>query len=259
MNDDNQKKELLNRIDELQARLKAPGYNYFTLLGLTLAATQKEIESAYQQLADEFSDERLASLGEGEAARKGRALAQLLRRAFEVLSNYGKRGEYEKRGYKEFVQPDAKEDTIEFAKSLYRKAVTLFNQKNFQKAVLVVEDAIKHNPAKAEYYLLLGLCQSELPSMKRQAEQSLAKAAAIEPWNAEHVVALGMLFYSERLPKRAEGFFRKALELEPKHELARKKLLEITGPEKNFSEQLKEKGKMLLHKILPSLFDRNKR
>jgi tetratricopeptide (TPR) repeat protein len=258
MNDDSQNAKLVARIDELQARLAAPGYTYFTLLGLTLAATQKEIEAAYRQLADELSGERLAALGQSETAQKGRALAQQLQRAFQVLSDYGKRGEYEKRGYKEFIPPDAKEDTVEFAKALYRKAVTLFNQKNYQKAIVVVEDAIRNNPAKAEYYLLLGLCQSELPSMKRQAEQNLAKAAALEPWNAEHVVALGMLFYSEHLMKRAEGFFRKALELEPKHDLATKKLAEITGPEKNFSEQIKEKGERLLKKMLPSFFDRKK-
>jgi len=258
MNDDNQKAMLAARIDELQARLKAPGYNYFTFLGLSLTATQKEIEAAYNQLAEELSHDRLAVFGESETARKGHALAQQLQRAFQVLSDYGKRGEYEKRGYKEFIPPDAKEDTIEFAKALYRKAVTLFNQKNFSKAIAILEDAIKNNPAKADYYLLLGLCQKELPSMKRQAEQSLLKAAAIEPWNAEHLVALGMLFYSERLMKRAEGFFRKALELEPRHELARKKMTEITGPEKNFSDQLKEMGGGLLKKVLPTFFDRKK-
>jgi tetratricopeptide (TPR) repeat protein len=242
----------------LQARLKAPGYNYFTLLGLTIAATQKEIEAAYSQLAEELSSERLATLGQSEAARKGQSLAQQLQRAFQVLSDYGKRGEYEKRGYKEFVAPDAKEDTVEFAKALYRKALTLFNQKNFQKAIVVVEEAIRNNPAKAEYYLLLGLCQSELPSMKRQAEQNLAKAASIEPWNAEHVAALGMLFYSERLLKRAEGFFRKALELEPTHDMARKKLAEITGPEMSFLDGLKDKGDKILKKALPSIFNRKK-
>lgn len=258
MNEDDLQAALKARIDELQARLAAPGCNYFTLLGLTLSATQKEIEAAYRQLAGELSNDRLADLKEGDAARQGRALAAHLHRAFQVLSDYGLRGEYEKRGYKEFVAPDVKEDAVEFAKGLYRKAVTLFNQKNFQKAVLVVQDALKYNPAKAEYYLLLGLCQSELPSMKRQAEQNLAKAAALEPWNAEHVVALGMLFYSERLFKRAEGYFRQALELEPKHELARKKLVEITGPEKNISEQLKEKGEKFLKHAFPTFFGRKK-
>lgn len=258
MNNEEQHAGLAARIDELTARLRAPGYNYFTLLGLTLAATQKEIAAAYHQLADELSDKRLAALGDSETAKRGRALAQQLQRAFLVLSDFGQRGEYEKRGYKEFIPPDAKEDTVEFAKSLYRKALTLFHQKNYQKAIAVIEDAIRNNPAKADYYLLLGLCQSEVPSLKRQAEQNLAKAAAIEPWNAEHVVALGMLFFSEHLPKRAESYFRRALELEPKHELALKKLAEITGPGKSHSALLLEKGETLLGKLLPSLFRRGK-
>jgi tetratricopeptide (TPR) repeat protein len=258
MNDDSRNSQLVARINELQARLQAPGYNYFTLLGLTVASTQKEIEAAYRQLSKELSNDRLAALGESETGRRGQLIAKQLQRAFQVISDYEKRGEYEKRGYKEFTPPDAKEDTVEFAKALYHKAVTLFNQKNYQKAVLVVEDAIRNNPAKAEYYLLLGLCQSEVPTMKRQAEQNLSKAATLEPWNAEHVVALGMLFYSERLPKRAESFFRKALELEPNHELARKKLAEITGPEKKFSDQIKDKGEKLLKKVLPTFFDRKK-
>ncbi|MBU4267370.1 MAG: DnaJ domain-containing protein, partial [Acidobacteria bacterium] len=100
MNEDSQNTKLVARIDELQARLKAPGYNYFTLLGLTLTATQKEIEAAYRQLSEELSSARLASLGQNEAARRGQAIAQQLQRAFQVLSDYSKRGEYEKRGYK---------------------------------------------------------------------------------------------------------------------------------------------------------------
>lgn len=254
MDANNQKNRLTALIGELQARIKAPGYNYFTLLGLSLSATQKEIETAYGHLVAEFSEERLAALGESETARQGRALVQQLQRAFQVISDYGLRGEYEKRGFKEYVAPDAKEDLIEFSKTLYRKGVTLFNQKNYRQAIVVLTDAVKNNPEKAEYLSLLAMCQSELPSMKREAEQNLMKAAAIEPWNAEHVVALGMLFYSERLLKRAEGFFRKALEIEPKHELARKKLIEIVGPETNFSARMKEKWEQLLEKIMPSIF-----
>jgi len=258
MNDDSQNAKLLARIDELQARLKAPGYNYFTLLGLTLAATQKEIEASYRQLAEELSSDRLATLGQSEAAHRGQAIAQQLQRAFQVLSDYGKRGEYEKRGYKEFIPPDVKEDKVEFAKTLYRKALTLFNQKNFQKTIIAIEEAIRQNPTKAEYYLLLGLCQSEFPPLKRKAEKNLLKAVEIEPWNAEHIAALGMLFYSERMWKRAEVYFRKTLELEPNHKLARKKMAEISGPEKNFLDLTREKGEKLLKKVLPSIFNRKK-
>ncbi|HLP45079.1 MAG TPA: tetratricopeptide repeat protein, partial [Candidatus Kapabacteria bacterium] len=65
---------------------------------------------------------------------------------------------------------------------------------------------------------------------------------------------LGMLFYSERLFKRAESFFRKALELEPNHHQARIKLEAIVGPEKKFLDVAQEK----LGKVLPSIFGKKK-
>ena len=40
-------------------------------------------------------------------------------------------------------------------------------------------------------------------------------------------MALGKLFQSEKLNKRAEGFFRKALTIDPEHNIARKKLAEL--------------------------------
>jgi curved DNA-binding protein CbpA len=246
-------------IDELQKRCRAADFSYFTLLGVSLTATQKEIEAAYGSLIEELSEEHLAVLAENEAARRGRALVQQLRRAYQVLSDYGLRGEYEKRGFKEYVAPDVKEDPAEYAKSLYRKGMALYNQKNYQTAVLALSDAVKLNPEKVEYVSLLGLCQSKLPSLKRQAEQNLLRAAAMESWNAEHVAALGMLFFSERLFKRAEGFFRKALELEPTHELARRKLNEIVGPELSFSGRARKKGEQMLKTILPSFFKRKNR
>jgi len=51
----------------------------------------------------------------------------------------------------------------------------------------------------------------------------------LEPWNAEPYVALGLLFLNEKLEKRAEGFFRKALSIDPDHAMARKKIEEISG------------------------------
>jgi curved DNA-binding protein CbpA len=85
MNNDSQNARVVARINELQKRVQTPGYNYFTLLGLTLSATQKEIEAAYRQLAEELSGDRLAALGKSEVAQQGHALAKQLQRAFQVL------------------------------------------------------------------------------------------------------------------------------------------------------------------------------
>jgi len=91
--------------------------------------------------------------------------------------------------------------------------------------------------------------------MKHIAETSLRKATEMESWNAEPYAEMGMLFYSERLYKRAEGYFRRALEIEPNHAVAKKKLEEIVGPEVKPMEKVQN----TLGKIFPSFFGKKKK
>ena len=57
----------------------------------------------------------------------------------------------------------------------------------------------------------------------------------MEPWNAEPLVALGLLFLAEKMDKRAENFFRKALAIDPDHEVALNKIAELTPGNKKQS------------------------
>jgi tetratricopeptide (TPR) repeat protein len=189
---------------------------------------------------------------------KGKAyqILEKINRAYEVLSDYNKRAEYEKRGYRELSAEDIPEDDpIEVAKEFCKKAKTLYNRQDYNMAIAALEQAIKLDPTKPEHYYLLGLCQSKLPALKREAEQNLLKASDMEPWNAEILAALGMLFYSEKLYTRAESYFRKALVQEPSHALAKKRLEEIVGPEKKTMDSVKDG----LSKVFPTFFGKKKK
>ncbi|MCP5106154.1 MAG: tetratricopeptide repeat protein, partial [bacterium] len=175
--------------------------------------------------------------------------------AYETLIDFQKRGEYEKRGFRDTIPADEiDEDVEEKAKIIYKKAKSLKTMKDYTRAAQAMQEAVRLDAKKPAYYLLLGLCQSQIPEYKRDAEKNLQKAADMESWNAEPYAALGMLFYSERLVKRAETYFRKALELEPKHALARQKLDLIAGPDKNPLDAVQKK----LGKLLPSIFGKKK-
>ena len=153
---------------------------------------------------------------------------------------------------KNLPEPEKKDESSDRAKTLFRKAKTLYAQKQYSIAIGALEDAIRIDSGKSDLYLLLGLCQSEIPELKRKAEESLLKAAGMESWNAEPYAALGMLFYSEKLNARAEVYFRKALALDPRHSLAKNKLAELNGPEKSsFLANLK--GSLL------AIFERKKK
>lgn len=148
-------------------------------------------------------------------------------------------------------EPEKKEESSDRAKTLYRKAKTLYAQKQYPIAIGALEEAIRIDPGKSDLYLLLGLCQSEIPELKRKAEESLLKAAGMESWNAEPHAALGMLFYSEKLNSRAEVYFRKALALDPRHALAKNKLAELSPAKVSFLDHWKQS--------LAAIFERKKK
>lgn len=237
-------------------KLKNKGMNYYELLGIPTNATHKDIETAYRNYAEEFSSAKVRAVSNPELKKKAQFLVDKGKRAYEILINYEKRGQYEKLGYRD-VDPESlkEEDPAEKAREIYRKAKTLYAMQNYPVAIKALEEAVKYDETRADYYLLLGKCQAKIPELKHEAEASLRKATEMEDWNAEPYAELGMLFYSERLYKRAEGYFRKALELEPSHTVARKKLNEIVGPEVKPMEKVQK----TLGKVFPTFFGKKKK
>ncbi len=148
----------------------------------------------------------------------------------KLLNNEDKKREYDTTGYKESTTEDTiKANLTEKARVLYRKGKALYTQKKYWEAVSLLDEAVTLDSSKPGYFLILGLCQMNIPSRKRMAEKNLQKAIDLEPWNVEAFSAMGMLFLSENQVKRAEGFLRKTLSLNPDHALAKKKLQEIKG------------------------------
>ncbi len=246
--------ELESAINFFHDKFSKAGVTHFDLLGLSKTATNREIEAAYQKYSQEFSPERISVISDPGVRKKGNFLLTRGRQAYETLVDFGKRAAYEKAGFRDPSEIVVEETDEEKAKIIYKKAKSLKTMKDYPRAVIALEESIKLDPKKPDYYLLLGLCQSQIPDKKREAEKSLQKVAEMETWNAEPQAALGMLFYSERLVKRAEVYFRKALELEPKHAVARAKLEEIVGPERKPMDVVQEK----LGKFLPSIFGKKK-
>lgn len=256
MNSNNEMTGFESRINQFIEKINQAGIDYFELLGLPRNAILKDIENAYKNISAEFSDENIMRISDPAMKGKAYQVVEKINRAFEVLSDYNKRAEYEKRGYREMSAEDLPDDDpIGLARELCKKAKALYNRQDYNMAIMALQQAIKLDPTKPDQYYLLGLCQSKMPALKREAEQNLLKASEMEPWNAEILAALGMLFYSERLFTRAESYFRKALTQEPSHALAKKKLEEIVGPERKTMDSVKDG----LSKVLPTFFGKKKK
>ncbi len=220
----------IEEILRLYEQLKSQRLDYYQVLGLKHTAAANEIKYAYFDYAKRYHPDRITSAPDPDIKEKANFVFAEINRAYETLGNPDKKNEYDGKGYKEDTQlEDFQENLSEKARFLYRKGKTLYNQKKYWEASSIMEDAVQADPAKASYFLLLGLAQMNLPSLKRIAATNLQKAVDLEPWNVDAYAALGMLFFSEKQVKRAEGFFRKVLSINPDHALARKKLDEILG------------------------------
>ncbi len=221
------------------------------MLRINTTSTFKDIELAYEEFIKVFSVENIEKIENEIYKKKAKFLEEKGKRAFKVLGDYNLKMTYEKNGYSEDAPKSPKEeDPIGKGRTLFGKAKVLYNSQRYDLAIITLNEAISLDSEKASYYLLLGQSQAKIPEKIRDAEKNLLTAFELEDWNAEPLAALGLMYYSARFKNKAESYFRRALELEPKHVLAKKKLEEITGP----IISPKDKIKGVLARMLPSLF-----
>jgi hypothetical protein len=122
------------------------------------------------------------------------------------------------------AEKDSAAKSTSKAHLLYDKAQTLYKERKFFQAVRLLEDAVRLEPGRASYFQLLGLCQLRIPSHRPYAEKHLQKAAQLEPWNADPLYYLGQMYWSEKLPHKAQTYFKKTLDVNPNHAQAKKML-----------------------------------
>lgn len=112
----------------------------------------------------------------------------------------------------------------QMAEHYYQQGRARFERKEYHAAVHLLREAIKLDPSRAPYHYHLGLALIRNPRTRRDAELHLAKAAELEPYNAQIRVKLGMLYKEAGLNKKAENYFREALQMDPDNRLAQKEL-----------------------------------
>jgi tetratricopeptide (TPR) repeat protein len=214
----------------LYESMKARDLDYYELFDLDNGATSNQIKETYYLYAKKFHPDRLGEASNPELREKANFVFARINKAFEVLSDEGKRREYDMKGYKEIQQAEkTTENLVEKANLYYRKAKTLYSHQRYRETASLMEESIRNDPTRASYYLLLGLAQSNIPNLRRVAEKSFQKVIELEPWNPEPYAALGLLFQYEKMENRAANFFKKALAIDPEHELAKKRLAEMQG------------------------------
>ena len=101
------------------------------------------------------------------------------------------------------------------AETLYRAGRASLKRRGFEKAGAQLKECVWLRPDIARFHHLLGVAQSEIALQRKEAEQHLLKAIAIDPMRSDSLIELGKLYIKVRLPKRAEAQFHEALRVDP--------------------------------------------
>ncbi|MCX6557311.1 MAG: DUF4388 domain-containing protein [Candidatus Aminicenantes bacterium] len=249
---------------ETNQRIQAPGSDVFSLLGLAPDTPAERVETARNDMLLRFAPERFGSAAAPEIKKIARAVCDRLRSA-EVkpvapavpqdeplpLEVPVVAAPWQDEDFSIVPEPElpfipaAAPPAMNIAASDHEKAWAmllkgkeLYEQREFDKAIGFLKQAIKLEPGQGDFHYLLGLCQGEMEVMKNDAETSLKKAIELKSWSADPVYALGILYRGQGKMKLAERCFQRVKEITYDHtgasralvDLRRKKVREKAAP-----------------------------
>jgi tetratricopeptide (TPR) repeat protein len=223
--------------DVMSFRDTLPAMTLYQILDIPKTASEEDIKKAYFQMARRFHPDRFDRKIVADYKAQIDEVFDGITNAYRVLSNKESRRVYDAKAGPAATQEDV-QDTFRKADTKFRQGKTLHGQGRYDEAIAYLEEAVRIRRDKGDYYLLLAMCESKLPTYVKKAEQDLLKAIQLEPWNPEGYVGLGLLYKAEGLQTKAIKQLEKALEAEPDHASAREALEELTGVPKKTSRPL---------------------
>jgi curved DNA-binding protein CbpA len=108
------------------------------------------------------------------------------------------------------------------AEQFYNQGRALLEKKQYHGAVHMLREAIKLDPSRAPYHFHLGMTLVRNPRTRHEAEEHLAKAAELDPYNVQIRVKLGLLYKEVGLAKKSNNYFKEALSLDPDNRIAKR-------------------------------------
>lgn len=219
-----------NVADALALSENLSSLDHYQLLEVETSADQAEIKRNYFRLARKFHPDLYSRDLPHEIKVVIEAVFDQVSKAHQTLSDEKKRKIYDER--KEKIPVEDKRNWPKVAEVKFRQGKTLYDKKQYQEAIIFLEEAVKLQGKKGQYFLLLALAQSKIPSLHRKSELNFIHSIRYEPWNAEGYVGLGMLYKREGLFIKAKNKFEKALSIDPAHKLAMREMNELAGNKK---------------------------
>jgi hypothetical protein len=222
------------RREILAAHAALPGATHFEVLGLSRAATEAEIKSAYVRLARTFHPDSQGDPGLSDVRDILMTLFVAVGEAHQTLKDPASRAAYEATLPR--LRPPAASATSEAPsgepasgggeppEETVLRAHAALGRKDVYEAIQILESVITQPTVRPELrrssLVLLARAYRMSENRTRDAERILLEVVTEDSRNIPAYVALANLYKEEGMRSRAVRMFRKVLELDPQHRQA---------------------------------------
>lgn len=124
--------------------------------------------------------------------------------------------------------PEAKKE-IPLSKrdEVLKKAERLYDLSHFDEAIPLLKDILKIRKDDFELILLLGKCQTNVQFFSDEAIRNLSKAIELRPIDPDPIFFLGEQFRKIKKIKKAIKCYKRVIEIEPNHFMAKRGILKL--------------------------------
>ena len=211
----------------LQAHAALANQNHYDVLGVDRTAPLLDIRRYYFRLAKAYHPDRHFDQAMADLKPTLEALFTRIHDAYEVLSSPEKRSDYDRMlpgartaaaaGSGEFAEKRAEEYQENYREKAVRAAEQFaagmkeFKAGNYWGAEEKFAWAHRMDPIKAPYFFYHGICLSQIPRRKHEAEESLQQAIELDPTKVEYHIELSNLYIKSGLKTKALATLNTAL------------------------------------------------
>jgi DnaJ-class molecular chaperone len=182
--------------------------DFYSVLGLGRSATSKEVRQRFLDLARERHPDRF----QGAEKAKAESEFQQITEAFNVLSNADRRRQHDLELSRPQGSTVGAQDPKQLARVYAQRGAASFNNGRYPEAVEFFERASRIDPQTASHWYSLSQAYLGYNRQLQKAMGAIARACELDRINAKYLKLAGRLFAEAGMPRRAERYYRDALQ-----------------------------------------------
>ena len=208
----------------------------YEVLSVPPGANHQEIQAAYHQMAKQFHPDRFQSREfSTETRNKAEQVFTCINEAYFTLKDPVSRAGYDEKRLTTGSKLEAglkaraikQSEDNKTAEALFHDGRALLAKGDFAKAVERLKSCVWLDPEKAVYHHYLGMAESEMPKLRKSAEQHFLKAIELNKMNTASRLELARLYIKVELRRKAELQLQELMRWDPQNSEVQKLLAEL--------------------------------